>query len=389
MSGVDRKIEVVYLSLDPVSSGVGFSQVFLYVEALAQNGSSIKLISLENEIDETLYQRLLAVGVEWVQLPFGSKGLAGGFLRFMRLRKSVNGAEFVHARSDIAAIAALSGGAKKILWDFRGFWIDQRVAIGSTSRYSPVRLIFRLIELILYRRVDHINVLTDSARDELRRRFGHRPDHDFSAIPTCVDTERFSPPQPPTVLSAKKPRERPITFGLVGSLNNFYDIPLMLKLVAAYADHGQAKLLIATPERTRWEEKFGAFEHERYFSSPEEVPEILSKTDVGLCLCREDGGIALKGAMPTKIGEFLASGKPIVVNSGLSDACEIVRTYRCGVVVKPESKIHEVIGELNGLLAEIGTSERCRRAALERFSLQTGVRKLQSAYSSCMRDDQG
>ena len=46
---------------------------------------------------------------------------------------------------------------------------------------------------------------------------------------------------------------------------------------------------------------------------------LSAEADLGLAVCRADAGPALLAAMPTKIGELLASGSPVVVNRGLGD----------------------------------------------------------------------
>ena len=58
----------------------------------------------------------------------------------------------------------------------------------------------------------------------------------------------------------------------------------------------------------------------RVSATRDEMAKLVSSCHVGLSVCRDDAGPSLQAAMPTKIGEFLASGRPVVVNPGPGDA---------------------------------------------------------------------
>ena len=52
-----------YLSMDPIASTVGYSQVLAYVERLALLGVSVDLVTFEESVDTDLQERLTDVGV--------------------------------------------------------------------------------------------------------------------------------------------------------------------------------------------------------------------------------------------------------------------------------------------------------------------------------------
>ena len=56
---------VNYLSMDPIASTVGHSQVLAYVERLAKLGVTIDLVTFEESVDTGLLERLAEIGVVW------------------------------------------------------------------------------------------------------------------------------------------------------------------------------------------------------------------------------------------------------------------------------------------------------------------------------------
>ena len=88
--------------------------------------------------------------------------------------------------------------------------------------------------------------------------------------------------------------------------------------------------------------------------------------------------------MPTKIGEFLACGRPVIVNSGLVDAARIVNANSCGSVYGSSGPrpVERVVDELEDQLLDSETPERCRVVAEAYFDLDRAVEELVGLYGS-------
>ena len=71
--------------------------------------------------------------------------------------------------------------------------------------------------------------------------------------------------------------------------------------------------------------------------SPSEVRLYLEAADLGLSFRSGQSKIA---ASPTKIGEYLAAGLPVVSNSGVGDVDELIDRDRVGVVLNGFSRTH-------------------------------------------------
>jgi len=95
-------------------------------------------------------------------------------------------------------------------------------------------------------------------------------------------------------------------------------------------------------------------------------------------------GISKLGSSPTRMGEILGCGLPVVANSGVGDVARIIDKYRVGVLVTEGSQnaMSRALIELDQLRMDPELPERCRQAAEEVFSLESGTK----AYKNLYRD---
>jgi len=364
---------VTYLSIDPLTSTVGFSQVLGYVERLASRGIDVDLVTFEYEVDPVLQDRLLGVGVEWRPQRFGRLGPIGGLGRIIRAARAVRGATVVHARSDLAAASVMLAGVDHWVWDVRSLWVDQKVATGVVRAGSPLVRAMRNVERLAANRSTAVIALTASAIDELDRRYGGVVSPKAQVVTTCTDLDHFvSSPLP----------DLPVRVLLAGTLNRYYDLSTMLDLVAELKRRHPVEFIVASPGPTSWDNELAGVETSRMSLAPAEMARLVSSCHLGLSICRDDAGVSLLAAMPTKIGEFLASGRPVVVNPGLVDAVGLLEQNECGVVFGPSGSkdVERAVDQIEHLLNDPGTPERCRSLAESHFDLDRGVERLASVY---------
>jgi glycosyltransferase involved in cell wall biosynthesis len=100
-----------------------------------------------------------------------------------------------------------------------------------------------------------------------------------------------------------------------------------------------------------------------------------------IAICNSTAGPSLKGAVPTKIAEFLSCGRPVIVNRGLGDFDELLSKYRAGVIISNETGgAITAAKEMYELLQDPETPIRCRQLAEANFSLEKGVDEYISVY---------
>jgi glycosyltransferase involved in cell wall biosynthesis len=298
-----------------------------------------------------------------------------GLARLVRGAAYLRRAELVHARSDIPAGSALLARCPAWVWDVRGFWADERIETGLLRHGSVQERMMREIERGSARRAGAIVTLTSAAIDELELRHGAAVRDKARVITTCVDLERFPvtpmPPAPPYRLL------------LAGTLSRRYDVPLMLRLVEELRRRRPTELVALVPGPSPWDVALRSSGVEPRSAPASEMPGHVAASHAGLCMLRRDGGVALKASMPTKVGEFLASGRPVVANAGLGDLDDLLAKFDCGVIVADDSagELRRAVDEIERLVADQGTPVRCRELASAHYDVERGAQALVEAYA--------
>ena len=93
-------------------------------------------------------------------------------------------------------------------------------------------------------------------------------------------------------------------------------------------------------------------------------------------------GLAKLGSCPTRMGEALGCGLPVIVNSGVGDVAGIVRSHNVGVLVEDASDeaMDRAVADLLALREDPGLAARCRSVAEEVFSLKSGAATYDQLY---------
>jgi len=371
---------LTYLTFDSLSEGIGASQVLAYVEGLALRGMEVVLHSFEKvPPPHSLVRRLDTAGAQWVQHQFGPLGARGGVGRVARGITAVRGSGLVHARSDLPAASTLLAGCPTWIWDMRGFWADERVDAGLLRPGSFEERAVRLIERRAARSAFAIVTLSSSAIPTVARMYGPDAANKVKVITTCVDLEQFAY-QPMSDAD-------PVRLLLSGTLSKRYDVPTMLRFAEQLRRSRRSQLDVLCPDVYLWKEELAAVTASVRSVEPEGMPYEVGNAHVGLCILKRGGSVANRGTMPTKIGELLATGRPVVVNEGLGDMDELLARYDCGVVIgnTSDEALEQAVQELLRLLADPETSLRCRALAEDHFSLSRGLDTLMAIYQAVAR----
>ncbi|MBI3629684.1 MAG: glycosyltransferase [Candidatus Rokubacteria bacterium] len=120
-------------------------------------------------------------------------------------------------------------------------------------------------------------------------------------------------------------------------------------------------------------------------AAPDEVPDHLSRAYAGIYFIKPV--FSKSGASPTKLGEYLAAGLPVVVNAGVGDADQLVASTGVGVVVDRFSADEYVArwDELTAMIARGADFRRhCRETARPNLGLDLGIERYGAVYDSLL-----
>ena len=362
-------MKICYVTTDSLAEGVGQSQILPLLEGLRSKGHEVSIVSFEKHSSEDIKQALNQSGVLWVSLHFGRRGVLGGFGRIIRLVRSIPRADVYHARSDIPALCLILAGKKPFLWDVRSLWMEQKKIVGGeTSSLKLIARIWKYVERFIAHRGNAINTLASALYPILEERAKTLPEL-RSVIPTCVDTKQFQ-------LSLDVlPKKRIL---LSGTLNNFYDISRTREFITfAIAAGYQVRWCRPSESDNKSLQILGLEVREIKHSK---MAEEISESSFGIAICKEDAGISLKGVMPTKVAEFLATGRPVVISQGMGDLDQLVKEHRVGVIASSGKSFQRVIQEIEVLLQDPLTPQRCRDLAEQHFSMKEAIVKYENIY---------
>ena len=363
--------DLTYATVDSLSEGVGSSQIIPLIERLASHGMKINLISFEKVSPATgLVERMNISGVDWNPMPFGSLGTLGAVTRTIQLARQFPESGITHARSDFPAVAARLAGQRQVLWDIRSLWADQRKYIESSPVMRTLLSGYGPIESFACGGSTAISTLTKSVVPILETRHSNLPKL-RAIVPTAVDLDRFK-------FSPLMPRKFKGLYS--GTYNKYYDLALSAKFIETLRNVVHCEIDWAKPKESQIM-KLGAGEDSIFTVIQPKMAEVLGEYSFGISICNADAGPSLKAAVPTKIAEFLAIGRPVVVNSGLGDCDEIFAETKIGVVINRNDDLRIKAQELIELYEDEETSYRCRAVAEKYFDIDKGCNEYMKLYA--------
>lgn len=370
--------DLTYVTIDSVAEGVGSSQITPLISRLSKEGLKINLISFEKERPENkIINQFDAIGVNWVPKPFERNGLASGIQRLNSLRGEIESTNLIHARSDLPAVSAIASNQAPVLWDVRSLWADQKIQIQKNRLNKTLYPLFRSFESIAAFKSSGMSTLTNSIVPVLEQRHSRLPQLRI-VVPTAVDLQLFK-------LKPIMPTEIRALFS--GTFNDYYDLDLSSRFIKELRKHTKVESHWARPTEST-KSQLGVGESQVFPAKQSSMGEIIPNYSFGMSICKLNSGPSLLAAMPTKIAEFLACGRPVVVNRGLGDMDEFLTEFDAGVILdgtKPNLKESAI--KLLDLVADSNTPDRCRNLAEKYFNIEVGVISYLTMYSNILSNN--
>lgn len=406
--------KILYITYDGLTDPLGQSQVLPYLEGLSAAGYRITVISFEKPAAfATTCDIITAIcrdaGIEWVPLSYTKKPPVLSTLKdIYRLRQKVKELYWkqpfaiVHCRSYITALVGLWVKKKygaRFIFDMRGFWADERVDGNiwnlSNPVYKRVYDFFKRKELRFFQEADYIISLTENGKHEITTNLAaNKKTAPIEVIPCCADLSLFNPANVSPQLIKERKRELEIPYGTIvltyiGSVGTWY-MPreMMLFFKTWLIHHPDSIFLIITGDDTKLirdlaEELSVPLDRLRFTKGKRsEMPLLIACGDYSIFFIKPV--FSKKASSPTKQGEIMAMGKPIICNDNVGDTGDIIRRYSAGLVLSSftPSSFSEKIDELEKLQFNL---QQIRTGAQAVYSLESGVKKYCSVYEKVLQ----
>ena len=391
---------------------LGQSQVIPYLAGLSEKGYSITIISCEKkDAFEKSKQKIQALldhhKISWEPLSYTKSPPVLSTLYDIQKIKSkaiklFNETKFdiVHCRSYITGMIGLSLKKKyqcKFIFDMRGFWADERVDGKIWNLDNPVYNIiykyFKQKEKELLLNADYIISLTHNAKQVMNSwKLNNRDSLPIEVIPCCADMSLFSPAKVETSakeFAGKKLHISKENFVLsyLGALGTWYMLDEMLDFFSVLLKEKQNSVfLFITPEDKNQIIKKAAEKNipaEKLFfikANRDEVPTLLSLSDASIFFIKPV--FSKRASSPTKHGEIMSMGIPVICNSMIGDTDQIVEESGSGIVIKNfnDECYLEAINKMESF--KNFDSQKSRTAAQKYFSLEKGIESYEKVYKT-------
>lgn len=403
---------ILYISYDGMTDPLGQSQVLPYICGLSKYGYHFTLISCEKpdrfkQNKHRIEDICLNNNIHWKPILYHkSPPILSTLWDINQIQKLAyklnkdNEFDLVHCRGYISALIGLGMKKRfgtKFLFDMRGLWADEKVDAGawnlSKPHYKAIYNFFKRKEKEFFLNADHSISLTYTGKKEIMSWDYMREGEDnISVIPCCVDTNLFDFNQvSQRDLTHWKAKlgvdEGDIVISYLGSIGTWYMLDEMMDFFVEFqARYPNARFLFITHDE-HLQIKNAAKDRnilDKIIIQPaqrNEVSSLLSISALSIFFIRPT--YSKISSSPTKQGEIMAMGIPIICNQGVGDTDTIVKNYASGISIN-HFKNEDYRQAIEEYSTTMFSKNDIRKGALDYFSLDKGVEAYLRIYKNCI-----
>lgn len=408
-------INVLYISYDGMTDNLGQSQVIPYIKGLSPKGYNFTILSCEKSDNfklnkEKIFQLLEKNNINWNPISYTSTPPVLSTLKDINVLKKEaeriykkNKFQIVHCRSYISAIVGLYLKNKygvKFIFDMRGFWADERVDGKIWDRkkwlYNFIYKYFKNQEIKYLTNADYTISLTNAGRQEIHS-WKHIADQPIpiEVIPCCADFNHFCPNENQKIRTNELKSQLQISdndfiLSYLGSVGTWYMLDEMFDFFKILKKNKpNAKFLFISgdaPELILREAENKGINPDDIIisrSSRDDVPAYIALSNVSIFFIKPV--FSKKASSPTKMGEIMGMGVPIVCNGNVGDVTEIIENSSSGWLVNDftETEYQKIINSFDMNLNI--DKELLRKDAIKYYSLEMGVEKYAAIYEKLLK----
>ncbi|MDB5274325.1 MAG: hypothetical protein JWO58_2692 [Chitinophagaceae bacterium] len=406
MNPSDRK-NILFISYDGMTDPLGQSQILPYVSGLSKMGYRFTLLSCEKKNRFQKYRSIIEDKcklhrIDWQTVFFHKRPpILAKFYDIYQLKQKAlklykeKNFDLIHCRSYIAIEIGLWLKKKfgvKVLFDMRGFWVDERVDGGLWNKeiflFRWAYKYYKNKEAQFIQNSDHIIVLTEAGKKELMSWPSYKKSVPVTVVSCSADFEWFTLSDHDQKQKAREKLNIPsssLVVSYLGSLGTWYMLDEMLdffkELKKTYPD---AKFLMLTPDDKNivytaiYKFNLKAEDFILSFAMREDVPYLSKAADFSLSFIKP--AYSKIASSPTKIGELLAMGIPVVSNKSIGDVEQMMKETSAGIILEGFDQLsyQRVVTALPEILAK--NPEEIRNKSRKYYDLNEALNTYEYSY---------
>lgn len=391
-------MKIMYVSYNGATEPLFQSQGMPYIMRASKSGYDFFLLTFElgknTRKDDKVFLKMTDMfskaGIFWSHLRFHRRpafiaktydllaGIFSSFVAVIKFRPDV-----IQARGIFSALIALPVSfavRRPFIFDTRS---NLSEAYAISGRWKRGGLASRLISMLERRCIKSsaavIVETTDHRADVERFLSENNMKKPLEVIPCCVDLDRFK--------DAGKAERHGSEFVIayLGSLSGWY---CLKETISFFAEMRrvvpESKMIFLTkddPEAILKYVRENALPGDsvKIFSlTPDMVPDRLAASTAGIVFKYPNQRLS---SFPVKVGEYLASGIPVIINKGMGDVEDFILSNRVGAIIDGFDNValRKGVAEVLSLAGERDIRERCLSAA-EKLSARIGALKYMKIY---------
>jgi len=222
--------------------------------------------------------------------------------------------------------------------EIRDLWPESIVAVGAMSRNVIIRFL-EWVERVLYRKAEHIVVVTDSFEEAIAEKDIAR--NKISVIKNGIETAWWDEPldeERLAELQHEHALEGKFVASYIGTIGMAHRADILLEAARRCDDPDIVFMIVGTGAK---KDELAARQAELELDNfrlvdkvpKEQVPYLLALTDTSVVHLRDDP--LFETVIPSKIFEAMATGTPIVLGVR-GESRRIVETAEAGLPIPPE-----------------------------------------------------
>jgi glycosyltransferase involved in cell wall biosynthesis len=321
-------------------------------------------------------------------LPFANRGSYQRMLNYASFCASSAVTGLFVARPDVVIgtspqlLVALSGWwlartkGVPFVFEVRDLWPESLTAVGMGNPNSALHRGLGKIAGFLYRRSDHIVVVTAAFKKYLIEHWRVPPEK-ISIVENGVETDIFSPGEVDEALGRETGAEGKFVVSYIGTMGMAHGLETLIEAAAQLQNSNASILFLLVGEGAEKDAivslaKARGLTNLRFVNQQprEKIPAYIRLSGAGLVLLKKTE--LFKTVIPTKMLEFMSCGCPVILGVD-GQARSIMEDAKAGIFVEPEN-VSELAGAVmqlasdRGLCGSLGISGRSH--ILQYFSRQ-------------------
>ena len=402
-----KEKKAVFLSYDGITDPLGQSQILPYLFGLSSNkNNKITIVSFEKtnnylQNKDIILKKLEKNNVEWIPLKYTKyPPIFSTLWDIYKLNQTVkklkvNGVDLIHCRSYITTLVALGFKRKykiPFIFDMRGFYADERVdgRIWNLNNiiYKKIYNYFKLKEKDFLQCSDYTISLTETGKKEIVS-WNLPSQSKIKVIPCCTDENLFQKKNIQNVRNELGFNKNDFIISYIGSIGTWYMLDEMLDFFKCLQiKKPNAKFFFITKDNPQLilekakSKKIDVSSIKIQPSSREMMPSYIGASNFSIFFILPV--FSKKASSPTKMGEIMNLGIPIICNSGVGDVDEIMGKSMPELLVKDFSN-----NEYDRVIALITNNYKPNQKSIietshSYYSLEKGIDKYKEVYKEIL-----